>query len=291
MKPFHAFADLILVTCVVLVALVVAIIPALSVSIIRPIIGTIVVLFVPGYAFIAALFPQKATLANGVRLALSFGLSIVIVPLLELALNYTRWGIQLGPTLVVLVVFTLLCSIVASVRRYRLPRERRFAINWPDWHHIRLKAARLGGTRFDRTLSVVLIIAIITSVAVTSYAVVMPKPNEHFTEFYLLGTNDTLSNYTTQYKVGVPTPVTVVIVNHEKTDVTYDLVVTANNSTQREIIYSEQVMIPSGQQWEKSIDLVLNHPSDNALLDFALYANQTTTNPYRDVHLWVNVTA
>jgi len=291
MKPFHAFADLILVTCVVLVALVVAIIPALSVSIIRPIIGTIVVLFVPGYAFIAALFPRKATLANGVRLALSFGLSIVIVPLLELALNYTRWGIQLGPTLIVIVVFTLLCSIVASVRRYRLPRERRFAINWPDWHHIRLKAARLGGTRFDRTLSVVLIIAIITPVAVTSYAVVMPKPNEHFTEFYLLGTNDTLSNYTTQYKVGVPTPVTVVIVNHEKTDVTYDLVVTANNSTQREIIYSEQVMIPSGQQWEKSIDLVLNHPSDNALLDFALYANQTTTNPYRDVHLWVNVTA
>jgi uncharacterized membrane protein len=291
MKPFHAFADLILVTCVVLVALVVAIIPALSVSIIRPIIGTIVVLFVPGYAFIAALFPRKATLANGVRLALSFGLSIVIVPLLELALNYTRWGIQLGSTLIVIVVFTLLCSIVASVRRYRLPRERRFAINWPDWHHIRLKAARLGGTRFDRTLSVVLIIAIITPVAVTSYAVVMPKPNEHFTEFYLLGTNDTLSNYTTQYKVGVPTPVTVVIVNHEKTDVTYDLVVTANNSTQREIIYSEQVMIPSGQQWEKSIDLVLNHPSDNALLDFALYANQTTTNPYRDVHLWVNVTA
>jgi len=291
MKPFHAFADLILVTCVALVALVVAIIPALSVSIIRPIIGTIVVLFVPGYAFIAALFPRKATLANGVRLALSFGLSIVIVPLLELALNYTRWGIQLGPTLIVIVVFTLLCSIVASVRRYRLPRERRFAINWPDWHHIRLKAARLGGTRFDRTLSVVLIIAIITPVAVTSYAVVMPKPNEHFTEFYLLGTNDTLSNYTTQYKVGVPTPVTVVIVNHEKTDVTYDLVVTANNSTQREIIYSEQVMIPSGQQWETSIDLVLNHPSDNALLDFALYANQTTTNPYRDVHLWVNVTA
>jgi uncharacterized membrane protein len=291
MKPFHAFADLILVTCVALVALVVAIIPALSVSIIRPIIGTIVVLFVPGYAFIAALFPRKATLANGVRLALSFGLSIVIVPLLELALNYTRWGIQLGPTLIVIVVFTLLCSIVASVRRYRLPRERRFAINWPDWHHIRLKAARLGGTRFDRTLSVVLIIAIITPVAVTSYAVVMSKPNEHFTEFYLLGTNDTLSNYTTQYKVGVPTPVTVVIVNHEQTDVTYDLVVTANNSTQREIIYSEQVMIPSGQQWEKSIDLVLNHPSDNALLDFALYANQTTTNPYRDVHLWVNVTA
>jgi uncharacterized membrane protein len=291
MQPISTFEDLVLVFGLALAALIVASVPVLNATVARPIIGAIAILFVPGYAFIAALFPQKTTLRNGVRLALSFGLSIVIVPLLEIALNYTRWGIQLGPTLIVIVVFTLLCSIVASVRRYRLPRERRFAINWPDWHHIRLKAARLGGTRFDRTLSVVLIIAIITSVAVTSYAVVMPKPNEHFTEFYLLGTNGTLGNYTTQYKVGVPTPVTVVIVNHEQTDVTYDLVVTANNSTQREIIYSEQVMIPSGQQWEKSIDLVLDHPSDNALLDFALYANQTTTNPYRDVHVWVNVTA
>jgi len=291
MKPFHAFADLILVTCVVLVALVVAIIPALSVSIIRPIIGTIVVLFVPGYAFIAALFPRKATLANGVRLALSFGLSIVIVPLLELALNYTRWGIQLGSTLIVIVVFTLLCSIVASVRRYRLPRERRFAINWPDWHHIRLKAARLGGTRFDRTLSVVLIIAIITPVAVTSYAVVMPKPNEHFTEFYLLGANETLGNYTTQYAVGVPSPATVVIVNHEGRNVTYNLVVSENNSTQSVVVHSEQVVIPNGQQWEKQIALALPLPGDNVKLDFALYADHTTADPYRDVHLWVNVSA
>ena len=119
----------------------------------------------------------------------------------------------------------------------------------------------------------------------------MPKPDEHFTEFYLLGANDTLGNYTTQYTVGVPAPVTVAIVNHEGRDVAYNLVVTANNSTQREVVYSQAVSLPDGQSWEKSVNVVLNQPGNNILLDFALYANQTTANPYRDVHLWVNATA
>ena len=96
MKPISTFADLILVFGFALAALVVASVPAFSVTVARPIIGAIAVLFVPGYAFVAALFPQKKTLKDGVRLGLSFGLSIVIVPLLEIGLNYTRWGIRLG---------------------------------------------------------------------------------------------------------------------------------------------------------------------------------------------------
>jgi uncharacterized membrane protein len=292
MKPTSIFADLVLIFGLAVAALVVASVPAFSVTIARPIIGTIAVLFVPGYAFIAALFPQKTTLGNGVRLAFSFGLSIVIVPLLEIALNFTPWGIRLGPTLVALVVFTLVCVVVASVRRHKLPPEQRFAVNWPVWHHSDdRKAARLAGSTFDRMLSIALVIAIIASVAVASYALVMPKPTEHFTEFYLLGTNGTLGNYTTDYKVGVPSPVTVAIVNHEARDVTYTLVVSENNSTQRSIVYSEQVFIPNGQQWEKQIDLVLSQPGNNVKLDYALYAGPQTAEPYRDTHIWVNVTA
>ena len=292
MKPNNTFTDLILVFGFALTALVVASVPEFSVTVARPIIGTIAVLFVPGYAFIAALFPQKATLGNGVRLALSFGLSIVIVPLLELGLNYTPWGVRLGPTLVILVVFTLACGVVASVRRQQLPPEHRFAVNWPVWHHSDDRAgARLAGSTFDRMLSVVLIIAIIASVAVASYALAMPKPVEHFTEFYLLGANDTLGNYTTNYTAGVPSPATVVIVNHEARDVTYNLIVSENTSTQHAVVYSEQVVIPDGQQWEKQIDPVLTLPGDNVKLDFALYADHTAADPYRDVHLWVNVSA
>jgi uncharacterized membrane protein len=140
-------------------------------------------------------------------------------------------------------------------------------------------------------LSVVLVIAIVASVGVASYALATPKPVEHFTEFYLLGANDTLGNYTTNYTVGVPSPATVVIVNHEARDVTYNLIVSENNSTQHAVVYSEQVVISDGQQWQKQVDLVLPLPGDNAKLDFALYADHTAANPYRDVHLWVNVSA
>ena len=292
MKPTSIFADLVLIFALALAALVVASVPAFSVTIARPIIGTIAILFVPGYAFIAALFPQKTTLGNGVRLALAFGLSIVIVPLLEIALNFTPWGIRLGPTLVALVIFTLVCVVVASVRRRKLPPEQRFAVNWPVWNHSDDRgAARLAGSTPDRILSIALVIAIVASVAVASYALVTPRPSEHFTEFYLLGTNGTLGNYTTDYAVGVPSPATVVIVNHEGRDVTYKLVVSENTSTQREVVYSEQVVVPNGEQWEKQIDLALSQPGNSVKLDFALYAEPQTAEPYRDTHLWVNVTA
>ncbi len=291
MKPISTFADLILVFGFALAALVVASIPVFSVTVARPIIGAIAVLFVPGYAFVAALFPQKETLKDGVRLGLSFGVSIVIVPLLEIGLNYTRWGIRLGPTLVALVVFTLVFVVIATLRRHQLPSEQRFAVNWPVRHHSDDPEAALVGSTFDRTLSIALIIAIVASVAVASYALVIPKSSEHFTEFYLLGANGTLGNYTTDFKVGVPSPVTVGIVNHEARDVTYMLVVSANNSTQRTTMYSGQVAIPNGQQWEKQIDLKFNQPGNNVKLDFSLYADSQTAEPYRDTHLWVNVTA
>jgi Predicted membrane protein len=115
--------------------------------------------------------------------------------------------------------------------------------------------------------------------------------SEHFTEFYVLGANDTLGNYTTNFTAGVPSPITVGIINHEARNVTYTLVVSANNSTQRSTVHSEQVTLSDGQQWEKQIDLVVNQLGDNVKLDFALYTDPSTVDPYRDTHIWVNVTA
>ncbi len=66
MKPISTSEDLVLVFGLMLAALVVASVPVFSATVVRPIIGTIAVLFVPGYVFIAALFPQKTTLRNGV---------------------------------------------------------------------------------------------------------------------------------------------------------------------------------------------------------------------------------
>jgi uncharacterized membrane protein len=51
------------------------------------------------------------------------------------------------------------------------------------------------------------------------------------------------------------------------------------------------VTLSDGQQWEKQIDLVINQLGENVKLDFALYTDSSTVDPYRDTHIWVNVTA
>ena len=104
-------------------------------------------LFLPGYAFIAALFSEagagpdhddsegldgakdehgdSADEYSGMRdrgidgierVTLSSGLSIAIVPLIVLVLNFTPWGIRLLPILVSVSGSTLGATAVVAVR-------------------------------------------------------------------------------------------------------------------------------------------------------------------------------
>jgi uncharacterized membrane protein len=100
--------DIPIVAALVLLTDLFILIPALAATPIRSVLGLPMVLFLPGYALIAALFPGKDDLDGIERLALSLGLSIAVVPLIGLGLNYTPWGIRLIPILVSLSVFTFL---------------------------------------------------------------------------------------------------------------------------------------------------------------------------------------
>lgn len=84
-------ADLLGAAIMALAALLFTLTP-LSALFLRVPIGLLMVLFVPGYVLIAALFPKREDLDGIERIALSFGLSIAVVPLIGLGLNYTPWG-------------------------------------------------------------------------------------------------------------------------------------------------------------------------------------------------------
>ncbi|MCD6195874.1 MAG: DUF1616 domain-containing protein [Staphylothermus sp.] len=84
----------------------------------RYILGSIYVLFLPGYVTIEALYPLERELSPLERLALSIGLSLALVPLIGLVLNYTPWGIRLEPILVSMSFYILLVSISAAYRKY-----------------------------------------------------------------------------------------------------------------------------------------------------------------------------
>ena len=130
LKHFPKDLDLALVILFTLLCIPFVLIPPLNDTPIRIILGLPLVLFLPGYSLIAALFPRKDDLDGIERVALSFGLSIAITPLLGLALNYTPFGIRLSPVLIVLSVFTISLAMGAYVRRSKIPEEDRFVVEF-----------------------------------------------------------------------------------------------------------------------------------------------------------------
>ncbi|NQE54782.1 hypothetical protein C5S29_14425 [ANME-1 cluster archaeon GoMg3.2] len=109
--------DLIFIVAFVIVSVVIITVPPLNATPIRAVVGFPLVLFLPGYSLVSALFPGRDELDALERIALSIGLSICVVVFVGLGLNYTPWGIRLGPVLLALSAFTLVMTAVSAVRR------------------------------------------------------------------------------------------------------------------------------------------------------------------------------
>ena len=147
-------------------------------------------LFLPGYCLIAALFPKNEDISLSERIALSIGLSIAIVPLIGLALNFTPFGIQLDSFVISLTVFILVMILVAHYRRALLPREKRFRVPFDEIAgSIRNSMFPTEGSKVDRVLAVVITLAFLASILGTVYVIAVPKEGERFTEFFILGEN------------------------------------------------------------------------------------------------------
>ncbi len=98
---------------------------------IRYVLGAVFVLWLPGYAFIKALFPThvsqrtpKEGLDTVERTALSLGMSLALVPIVGLLLNYTPWGIRLTPIVLSLLALTLFFATAAAIREHQARTEQ-----------------------------------------------------------------------------------------------------------------------------------------------------------------------
>jgi len=110
------------VSCVVLSTVAVVLAGSDTLTPLRWFLGTVFVLFLPGYVTVEVLYPEERALTPLERLALSVGLSLAIVPLLGLLLNYSPWGIRLGPVLTSLATYTEGVVLLASYRKYKVLR-------------------------------------------------------------------------------------------------------------------------------------------------------------------------
>jgi len=284
--------------------------PILNESPVRIVLALPVVLFLPGYALIGALFPKKDDIDMLERFALSVGLSIAVVPLIGLALNYTPFGIRLAPVLVCVSLFTFAMVLVAHYRRARCRPAERFHVPFSGMAlEVRKEFPLNRGSNTDRILNAVLVIAILFAIGTTIFVIAVPKPGEHFTEFYILGEKQKAADYPDRISTGTEYPLYIGVGNHEYRTVTYTIEVYGmtmeldNESTTSRIVamdplwqhpltlaHNETAIVPYG--------LSVNDTGYNRI-EFLLF-NETVPGPdvtggdrlsasVRDLHLWVTV--
>jgi uncharacterized membrane protein len=242
--------------------------------------GLIFALFSPGYALVAALFPRRGDLDGVQRLALSFGLSIAVVPLIGLILNYTPWGIGLYTVVVSVLVFIMLMAGVAWYRRRRLPQEQCFGLQF----HFRL-AQFWGRHRWDRVLTGLLVVAIIGAIGMLVYVIQPTTVEERFTEFYILGPEGKAENYPHVLAMGEEAKVTIGVVNHEQEITEYNVKIIIKGQTAGE---GGVITLAPDKKWEQEVSFTPTEVGENQPIEFRLYKGKENI-PSHILHFWIDV--
>jgi uncharacterized membrane protein len=303
-------ADLTLIVVWLAVSIIVNYLSILDQTPIPMIFALPVILIIPGYCLLAALFPRSDDIGLSERIALSIGLSIAILALIALGLYFTSIGIQLGLTLLAVSLITWVMILVAHYRRALLPIEERFRMPFYEIANaIREALFPPDNTRIDRLLSVILVVIILIAITTTIYVIASPKESEHFSEFFILGENKMAADYPSQIITGQSYPMFIGVGNHEYRNMTYTIetwatltefdnvtnsttVIKMNNLDKRSltIAHNETTIIP--------YTLSLNKTGYNRM-EFLLF-NETIPGPnitdsdrinssYRDLYLIVTV--
>lgn len=232
---------------------------------VRVLLALPLLLFIPGYCVIAALFPKDGDINLIERFTLSVGLSIAIVPLIGLGLNFTPWGIRLEPVLISVSLFTLLMVLVAFYTRSALPHDEQFRILFRRASSaVREGGAPAGKSRFDRLCGVVLALAILVTIATAIYVITVPREGEPFSAFFILGNNRTAMDYPDWIIVGRDYPMFVGVENHEYRDTRYTV--------------ETWMLLTEFDNVTNSTRIRAMDPGDRLIISLA--HNQTTIIPY-----------
>lgn len=284
--------------------------PVLNGTPVRVVLALPVILFIPGYCVILALFPKEGDIDLTERIVLSICVSLAVVPLIGLGLNFTPWGIRLDPIVIAITAFTMVMILVAHYQRALLPLEEQFSMPFSALADtIRKEIFPAGPHNLDRALGAVLALLIIIAILTTIFVIAVPREGERFTEFFILGENRTAAHYPLELITGQEYPLYVSVGNHENRNVTYTIetwmmLTEFNNVTNT---FRIQTMDPLDR-----LSLTLT-PNQTMIIPYNLSVNKTGYNrvefllfdenipgfetafgdrinaSYRNLHLWVDV--
>ena len=189
---------------------------------VRAVVSIPVLLFAPGYAVVAALFPDDDGHTDGRRrlgllgrLVLAVGASVGVVVTVGVALEFTVFGFRAVPVLVGINAATLL-ALAAAWRRRRTTDGQRFGIS-VSTALARVRSGVVGGGRVDTALSVVVVLCLLAAVGAV-YA--SPGSVHDESEAYLLteANGDLVAeNYPRELTVDEPTTLHLAVSGPEST--------------------------------------------------------------------------
>lgn len=317
-------ADIVAVVAVLAVTNLVVLLPGLRTATIagaslRTLLGIPVLLFLPGYVLISMLFPARTserfargtrtsdTIDRPERFALSFGMSIAILPMLGFVLA-TWWVVTLSTVVTSLTVLLLVGIAVTAIRRFRLSASERYGNSVGQWSTAIGRLLR-GSEGWGFTASsIVLAAAILLAVGSIGFAVATPYQSGGSSTLYLVTENETgvefASGYPTEFTVGETETLSVGIENDEERRQQYTVVVALERVesesssvrvTERQEITRLHPVVEDGENWTGRHDVAPQLVGDDLRLHYFLYEGDTApedpsdTTAYRDVYVWIDV--
>ena len=145
---------------------------------------------------------------------------------------------------------------------------------------------RISIIRLHKVLTIVLAVAILIALTGIVYAVVTPKPENAFTEFYILGHGGKAEGYPEQIRVGEEASLVLVIVNHEYEVVSYRVEVRVDGVWNNEV---GPIMLAGEQEWEEMVGFTPDKAGDDQKVEFLLYKDGETEPYLKPLQLWVDV--
>lgn len=250
-------------------------------KLIRLVLGLPFVLLLPGYLLTAAIFPGRFDLEGLHRLGLSFGLSIIIVPLIGFALNYMPWGISLFPILVSLILFIMTMSSLTWYRRKRLSDKSSFTLSF----NVNFQWSEHSKAR--KVMQVVFIGALLLMLVTFSHVLASHKFVEKFTEFYILGQKGIAADYPQELEVGEYGELLAGIINNEHQKINYQIEVRMDSQLINRL---SPITLEHREKWENLITFQADKPGKNVKVELMLFREDISNQiPYRKLQLWVTI--
>ncbi|WP_226481494.1 DUF1616 domain-containing protein [Natrinema amylolyticum] len=287
------------------------------------------VLFLPGYTLVSALFPDEPNddyrtfddektglgspllVSGGLeaveRMVLSVVFSVAIVPAITLFATITPGGVTLEPVLSGLAVVTVVLALLAIGSRYRCPPDRRFT---PSISSVSPFFTRVRPSPYERIsyrpYNVAIGIGLLLLLASGGFALANPPQHDGFTELSIGSENvtgETETTYESTYTAGERQELQATITNREHEERTYTTVVLlqrvsddGSNVTVRESteVDRKTATVPDGGTHRQSLEITPTMRGDDLRLTLLLYegeppAEPTTDNAYRVARLPIEV--